>query len=704
MAGEPLNRPDQRIPELLRQKIVTYTLVYTLAALLLVAFISIAPLFGQLKQAEENNLFATARIRAVAIGEYVGRIGDITRQITSRSVIRDHLAAFDQGRISLAELEQFTRPKLEDALHGSAEVLGITRLSADGQVVARVGIRIPLDPTFLPGSGSQRVTINDPVVFAGSLVLVVGAPILDTEGTRLGTDLVAFGTDRLRKIVWAPDGLGKTGVALLGSAGRGQGVIFFPGRTRQEGDYNQQPDAPELTQALQQAGRGESGRLPLENKGGNPLLIFSPVPDTPWGLLVHMDQVELFSPVNREWRSVGLVALLLTLCGGVGIFFLLRPLTGRMLGYLEAMTKLNSALQQEIADRTLAENNLRRSEQEWAQTFDSITDAVAILDPDGKVIKMNRAAAVYQQTLGEITSEPHSCRVFSGLERHEGNCPFNRLQRTKHSEHCTLHEAETNRDFLVSVYPMLDEEGELHGAVHIAHEITKQKQMERLKDEMISSVSHEMRTPLTAILGFIEFMLEQKLSLAKQRDYLRTVHREALRLNQLISSFLDLQRLQADLEPYHMERLAVGTLLQKAVNLFAGASPKHTLEVECPADLPPVRGDARRLEQVLKNLIANAIRYSPQGGKITLGAAGGEGEVTIWVKDEGIGIPFEDLEKIFSPFYRVDDSDRRIPGGIGLGLALVREMIKAHGGRVWAESTLDEGSTFYVTLPIAETP
>jgi signal transduction histidine kinase len=703
MAWDEANSPDQHIPELLRQKIVTYTLVYTLAALLLVAFISIVPLFGQLKQAEENSLLATARIRAVAIGEYVGRIGDIARQITSRSVIRDHLAAFDQGRISLAELEQFSRPKLEDALHGSAEARGITRLSADGQVVARVGIQIPLDPAFIPASDSQRVTITDPVVLTGSLVLVVGAPILDSEGTRLGTDLVAFGTDRLRKIVWAPDGLGKTGVALIGSAGRGQGVIFFPGRNRQRGGYNQPPGSPELTQALQQAGRGESGRLPLENKGGKPLLVFSPVPDTPWGLLVHMDQEELFSPVNRECWSVGLVALVLALCGGVGIFFLLRPLTGRVLGYLEAMTKLNSALHQEIADRTLAETNLRRSEQEWAQTFESITDAVAIIDPDGKVIKMNRAAAAYQQAVAPLATDGQTCRVFSGMTRHEGNCPFNRLLQSKRPEYCELHEAATNQDFLVSVFPMLDERGEVRGAVHIAHEITRQKQMERLKDEMISSVSHEMRTPLTAILGFIEFMLEQKVSPEKQRDYLQTVHRETQRLNELISNFLDLQRLQAELETYHMEPLQVGPLLQRTAHTFAGASAKHTFLVACPARLPPVRGDSRRLEQILKNLTTNAIRFSPKGGEITLGATGGEGEVTIWVQDEGIGIPFEELEKIFSPFYRVDDSDRRIPGGIGLGLALVREMIKAHGGRVWAESTLGRGSTFYFTLPVAET-
>ncbi len=699
---EELKNPDQRIPALLRQKIVSYTLVYTLTALLVVAFISIFPLFRQLKAADENSLFVTARIRAVAIGEYLGHVTDIARQITSRSSIRDRLSAFEQGMGSLAELEQYTRPKLEDALRSSEETLGITRLNTAGQVVARTGISIPLDPSFFPSAGSRQVAVNDPTVLDGSLVLVIGAPILDGDSARLGTDLIAFATDRLQKIVQAPDGLGKTGVALLGKPAGDQGIIFFPGRNGKEEGYNRLPESPDLIRALQLAGRGESGHLQPHANGGKPFLVYSPVPDTPWGLLVQMDRRELFSQVNREVWSVALVALLLTLCGGVGIFFLLRPLTDRVVAYSNSMANLNKALQQEITDRTLAEEGLRRSEQEWAQTFESITDAVAIIDRNGKVFKMNRAAATYQQATAPLVTDAQTCRVFSGLDRHEGLCPFDRLLQTKRPEHCELHEAATNRDFLVSVYPMLDDLGEVRGAVHIAQDITEQKTMERLKDEMVSSVSHEMRTPLTAMLGFLEFMLENEVPPEQQRDYLQTVYGETQRLADLISSFLHLQRLQADLETYHMEPLAVDTLFQESARLFAVPSSKHTLEVECPANLPSVRGDARRLGQILKNLINNAIRYSPQGGTITLGAREEKGEITIWVKDEGIGIPPEDLEKIFSRFYRVDDSDRRIPGGIGLGLALVREMVRAHGGRVWAESTLGQGSTFYFTLPIAE--
>ncbi len=156
MAPDRFSIPDQRIPELLQRKIVSYTLIYTLAALLLVAAISLFPLVNQLKNTEENNLHATARIRAVAIGEYVNRITDIAGQIASRSAIRSKLAAYNQGQVTLAELERFSRPKLEDALHGSDETLGITRLTAAGQVATQVGVPIPLEPSFLPPADSTR--------------------------------------------------------------------------------------------------------------------------------------------------------------------------------------------------------------------------------------------------------------------------------------------------------------------------------------------------------------------------------------------------------------------------------------------------------------------------------------------------------------------------------------------------------------------
>ena len=235
--------------------------------------------------------------------------------------------------------------------------------------------------------------------------------------------------------------------------------------------------------------------------------------------------------------------------------------------------------------------------------------------------------------------------------------------------------------------------------LEIAFDISERKGVERLKDELVSAVSHEMRTPLTAMLGYTEFMLENEVPQVKQQEYLRTIHHETARLNELIGNFLDLQRLKLRPEPLDVTALSVEALLRETADLFGGAPQKHRITVDCPPDLPQVIGNAGQLHQVLINLVSNAVKYSPEGTTITLGARREGASDTLWVKDEGIGVPVAMQEKIFERFYRIDNSDRRLVGGAGLGLALVREIVIAHSGKVWVESSIGRGSTFYVQLP-----
>jgi len=238
--------------------------------------------------------------------------------------------------------------------------------------------------------------------------------------------------------------------------------------------------------------------------------------------------------------------------------------------------------------------------------------------------------------------------------------------------------------------------------MEIAVDITDRKELERLKDEMVSAVSHEMRTPLTALLGFTEFMLDNDVPPEEQKTYIRTMQRETLRLNEMISNFLDLQRLNSRRPLLNFGSIAIDEVVGEAAALFQAASSKHHLVVDCQADLPQVRGDAEQLYHMLTNLISNAIKYSPYGGTVTVGARQEQENIIIWVRDEGIGISASELEMVFERFYRVDNTDRRSIGGTGIGLALVREIVSAHEGRVWAESTPGKGSTFFVALPVAD--
>lgn len=235
----------------------------------------------------------------------------------------------------------------------------------------------------------------------------------------------------------------------------------------------------------------------------------------------------------------------------------------------------------------------------------------------------------------------------------------------------------------------------------VAIDITERKEMERLKDEMLSAVSHEMRTPLTAMLGFTEFLLENDVTPEQLAMSLSTIHKETERLHELISNFLDLQKHKARRETYCFDSLATRALLQEAADLFAGGTNTHPIEIVCPDDIPAVMGDEGKIHQVLNNLISNACKYSPEKAPITLGASADSDLVRISVADKGNGIPPEMRERIFEKFYRIDNNDRRQTGGTGLGLALVKEIVSAHSGRVWVEENPGGGSLFCIEIPRA---
>ena len=238
--------------------------------------------------------------------------------------------------------------------------------------------------------------------------------------------------------------------------------------------------------------------------------------------------------------------------------------------------------------------------------------------------------------------------------------------------------------------------------LEIAIDITESRELEELKDQMLSAVSHEMRTPMTAILGFTEFMLEEEGSAEARRGYLEAMQREGQRLNRLIDNFLRLGRLKSQRESHFRERLHPRELLTPLAEKYAQASPRHQLRLEIAEGTAPFWGEAEDLTLVFDNLLANAFIYSPEGGEIVLGAKPQGDEVLLWVKDPGIGLQPTELERIFVPFFRVDNSDRRRTSGVGLGLALAREIVARHQGRIWAESVPGSGSTFYLALPGAE--
>jgi PAS domain S-box-containing protein len=232
-------------------------------------------------------------------------------------------------------------------------------------------------------------------------------------------------------------------------------------------------------------------------------------------------------------------------------------------------------------------------------------------------------------------------------------------------------------------------------------EIRTEHERERMRADFVASVSHELRTPLTSILGFADTLLAHGSARGDERHYVEIIRDEGERLRKLIDALLDLRQLSEGAATAKPDVVDIAELLEEQVERFGECTSGHELVLDLAGRPLVVRGEHGRLEQVVVNLLSNAIKYSPAGGTVTVRGERYDGSVEVAVIDRGLGIPAAQQEQIFVKFFRVDTPDRRTITGSGLGLALVREIVEAHGGAIGFESVEGRGSTFRFRLPAA---
>jgi len=341
--------------------------------------------------------------------------------------------------------------------------------------------------------------------------------------------------------------------------------------------------------------------------------------------------------------------------------------------------------------------------------IENSADGVLILDAKCRIETINRALAEItgwapEQARGQLCSRVLALRDGQGRNVCETACPLEATAQEGRLEvEGDIVRPDGQRTSVSITYsPLYDDEGSLVNIIGSVHDVTRFREAEEMKAMFISVISHELKTPVALIKGYANTLRREDAHWDADTvdESLTIIEEESDRLDRLINNLLEASRIQAGTLRMDMSDVHIPKLAAKAVDRFRVQALGHELQLDFPPNFPTLLGDEERLQGVLYNLVSNAIKYSPKGGKIRVGGRVWRDHVEVYVSDQGQGIPSEQQSRLFEPFYRVDSSLGRSTQGVGLGLFLSKAIIEGHGGRIWVESAPGQGSTFRFTLPL----
>ncbi len=335
--------------------------------------------------------------------------------------------------------------------------------------------------------------------------------------------------------------------------------------------------------------------------------------------------------------------------------------------------------------------------------LNSMADGVIALNKNGEVLFINPAV---EEIFGISQATSVGKNILGVIRNYDVERLLERALKTGKptTQEVKLINPEP-RVFRLHATPLKGQGAKQGGVVVLLRDITERKRLDEMRSEFVANVSHELRTPLTSLRGYLETLLDGAVEdPAATRHFLEIMNKETERLTRLVDELLDLSKIEERRVVHRWQPVQLADHINRVVTMFMPQAQEKNLElaVDVLPGLPAVHGDPDMLTQVLINLVDNAIKYTPAGGRVTIRAGVADGEVRVSVEDTGIGIPPESLPRIFERFYRVDKARSRELGGIGVGLAIVKHIIRAHGGKTAVESAVGKGSTFSFTLPVEE--
>ncbi len=369
---------------------------------------------------------------------------------------------------------------------------------------------------------------------------------------------------------------------------------------------------------------------------------------------------------------------------------------------------------QAMADHlaSIGENaRLREHSERERETLEAIitsmSEGLIVIGHDRSVRYVNRAAQGILDLRDTLTQQPLEVLIDSLSGRigepedwqdqivrplNHGREPFNFSLLLKTAD---------GRDIDASVFS-IDRNGDRLGAGIILRDVTREREVDRMKSEFVSVASHELRTPMTSVFGFAELLLSRCPEMTPaHRGWVENIHRESMRLNEIVEDLLNVSRIESGRLSLVAEPVALMPLVSEIVVQFQKNSPKHMISVRVPDTFPSILGDKKGLHRVLFNLLDNAIKYSPKGGPVSVEAAIQDNMSVISITDRGIGIPDKELPRLFTRFHRVQRPETGGLRGTGLGLYVVKSLVERMDGSIRIESRLNEGTTVYVHMPLA---
>ncbi len=377
------------------------------------------------------------------------------------------------------------------------------------------------------------------------------------------------------------------------------------------------------------------------------------------------------------------------------------------------LSQTNERLTAEIVDRTQAQVALsqaledsRRDREKLDGILRSVSDGLVVVNHQLVVLHMNAAAEKLldlplERALGQPLDRLGATTALSGRLR---GLLSQARQTSRFDFEFPGTDPKRPRILQARFSPMESEQGQ-PGGVLLIHDVTRERELDRLKNEFLGMAAHELNTPLAIILGFSEMLAipgeSVQFTPEQQAEYLQLIHGKALELSRLVDDLLDISRVEAG-QPLVLdyETLRIDELLRDVLRPYQDKCSRHRFELRFSSALVEIRADHGRIRQVLDNLISNAVKYSPQGGLIKVAVEESGGSFRVSIADEGIGMTVEQVEHIFDRFYRADSSNTAVRG-VGLGMSIVRHIIRAHKGDIQVESQLGRGTTVSFDLPAA---